>query len=470
MKALRYCWRLVAEPTLVRRMLAVQILLALAMWGGVIAVILYQGGNTPSDLNADKTFDAIITVTDNLADRPARQHASLAGVIGALREDYDRAGLDTQGPELLVWQGDRLVYRSKGAPAALHGRAAPGMVTTYIDGKRWRTRTVQAAGSDTRVMLAVPTDILNLFVSINSRGYFLLPLLISLPLLPLPAWWSVRMAMRPWRRVAQEVAARRAHDLTPLANKPPHRELAAMVDSINALLLRVDQSTQRERSFIADAAHELRTPLAAMRVNAEALQARERDPVQRELLNGILSSGNRAGRLVGQLLQLMRSDAVASEPRMRLALDVLLQDRLAALSGLASRHGVELELAAAEPVHILGQRESLVSLVDNLVDNAIKYSPPGGVVRVALSCRPGAVLLTVEDQGPGIAPALRTRVFDRFFRHPQQTRSGSGLGLAIAASAAANHGARIELGDAEGGGLLVRVCFPLPSRSGEDGR
>jgi two-component system sensor histidine kinase QseC len=460
MKVLRHCWRMVAEPTLVRRMLAAQVLLALTMWGGVIALILLQGGDTPSDLTADKTFDGIITVVDNLADRPARQHATLVAVAGALREEYDRAGLDTQGPELLVWQGDRLIFHSKGAPAALHGRAAPGLATTHIDGKRWRTRTVLSAGSDTRVMLAIPTDLMSLFVSINSRGYFLVPLLISLPLLPLPAWWSVRMAMRPWRRVAQEVAARGPHDLTPLADKPPHRELAAMVDSINALLLRVGRSTQRERSFIADAAHELRTPLAAMRVNAEALQARERDPVQRELLNGILSSGNRAGRLVGQLLQLMRSDAVASEPHAPIALDDLVQDRLAALSGLASCHGVELELVAAEPVHILGQRESLVSLVDNLVDNAIKYSPPDGVVRVALAATPGHIVLTVEDGGPGIAPALRTRVFDRFFRDPQQTKSGSGLGLAIAASAAANHGGRIELDDAQGGGLLVRVCFP----------
>jgi two-component system sensor histidine kinase QseC len=198
-----------------------------------------------------------------------------------------------------------------------------------------------------------------------------------------------------------------------------------------------------------------------MRVNAEALQGHDNGPVQRELLNGILSSGNRAGRLVGQLLQLMRSDATGSEPHVRLALDALLQDRLAALSGLASRNSVELELAAAEPICIMGQRESLVSLVDNLVENAIKYSPPHGVVRGSLSSDAGQALLTVEDQGPGVAPELRTRVFDRFFRDPQQAKSGSGLGLAIAASAAASHGGRIELSNAQGGGLLARVYLPL---------
>jgi two-component system sensor histidine kinase QseC len=183
--------------------------------------------------------------------------------------------------------------------------------------------------------------------------------------------------------------------------------------------------------------------------------------VQHELLNGILSSASRAGRLVGQLLQLMRSDATGSAPHIELGLDLLLQDRLAVLSGLAAHSAVELELSVAEPLRILGQREGLVSLIDNLVENAIKYSPPQAVVRVSLMRVAGQALLLVEDQGPGIAPELRARVFDRFFRDPRQTQSGSGLGLAIAAAVAASHGGRIELDDSEGGGLLVRVQLPL---------
>ena len=132
-----------------------------------------------------------------------------------------------------------------------------------------------------------------LFITINSRGYYLLPLLISLPFLLVPAWLSIRLAMRPWRKLAQEVAARGPQDLRPLAFKPPHGELAALVDNINALLQRVDASAARERSFIADATHELRTPLAAMRVNVEALQSQVHDAREQELLDGILNSGNR---------------------------------------------------------------------------------------------------------------------------------------------------------------------------------
>ncbi|RFP14692.1 MULTISPECIES: HAMP domain-containing sensor histidine kinase [unclassified Duganella] len=458
---LQRLWRVVAEPTLVRRLMLVQVVLVLVMWGGVIAIIVHNGGDSSGYLKSTRNFDAVISVADNLASQPERQRQSLSIIDSALRDDFEASDLGELGPIMLVWQGGRLVYRSKGAPPDLRGSGTEDMETLYIQDKRYRARTVRSSTSDTQVMMAGPVGVLNVFVTINSRGYFLLPLLISLPLLPLPAWWSIRIAMRPWRRVAQEVAARGPQDLTPLSFKPPHRELAAMVDSVNALLLRVNQSALRERSFIADAAHELRTPLAAMRVNAEAMQGQANGPVQRELLNGILSSGNRAGRLVGQLLQLMRSDATGSEPHARLALDALLQDRLAALSGLASRGGVELELAAAEPVCVMGQRESLVSLVDNLVENAIKYSPPHGVVRVSLACVAGQAVLTVEDQGPGIAPELRTRVFDRFFRDPHQTKSGSGLGLAIAASVAASHGGTIELSDAQGGGLLAQVQLPL---------
>jgi two-component system sensor histidine kinase QseC len=458
---LRRCWRMVAEPTLVRRLMWAQMLLLLMMWSVVVAVIVRNGGDSSWYLDSLKTYDSLISVADSLADQPALQQRNLGLMDAALREEFDRSDIAELGPMMLVWQGGRLIYRTAGAPADLRGDHTVAMETLYIKGKRWRARTLRSAHSGTRVMLVAPVDRLDVFLTINSRGYFLLPLLISLPLLPLPAWLSIKLALRPWSRVAQEVAARGPQDLRPLTVKPPHRELAAMVDSINALMLRVHQSATRERSFIADAAHELRTPLAAMRVNAEALQGQEQSPVRRELLNGILSSGNRAGRLVGQLLQLMRSDATSGEPRAAVALDALLQDRLAALSGLASRAGVELELASAEPVGIEGQRESLESLIDNLVDNAIKYSPAKGTVRVGLSRKEGWALLTVEDDGPGIAPALRERVFDRFFRDPQQTQGGSGLGLAIAASVAAGHGGRIELGDAPGGGLRAEVLLPL---------
>ena len=461
MTLLRRCWRMVAEPTLVRRLMWTQILLLLILWGVVVGVIVRNGGDSSWYLESAKTYEALISVADSLASQPEQQRRSIDLMAAALREEFDRGDIAALGPLVLVWQRGRLVYHTSGAPTHLRGNPAKPMETLYIDDFRWRARTVRSTRSDTEVMIVAPVDRFNVFVTINSRGYFLLPLLISLPLLPLPAWLSVKLALRPWSRVAQEVAARGPRDLTPLTVRPRHRELAAMVDSINALMRRVHQSALRERSFIADAAHELRTPLAAMCVNAEALQGQATGPVQHQLLSGILNSGSRAGRLVGQLLQLMRSDATTGEPHAVIALDAFVQDRLATLSGLAVLAQVELELVNAEPVRIHGQRDSLESLVDNLVDNAIKYSPLRGVVKVALSARDGWAWLTIEDDGPGIDPEMRERVFDRFFRASKQLQSGSGLGLAIAASVTARHNGQIRLEDAPGGGLRVVVTLPL---------
>ncbi|CDG81612.1 sensor histidine kinase [Janthinobacterium agaricidamnosum] len=455
-------WRQVARPSLVRRLMVAQMLLLTLLWSLGTAFVMFDGGDNAAALNAFRIYDAVLSVAQNLADQPARQQQSLKAIDQALREDYEKGGVQALAPHLLVWQRGRLVYQSDGTPAGVRSAGPDGIETLYIKGQRWRVRSRQSADATIRVAMLAQADAWNFFVTINSRGYFLLPLLISLPFLLLPAWLSIRQALRPWSRVAQEVAARGPQDLTPLTFKPVHRELVPMVDSINALLLRVDQSAARERSFIADAAHELRTPLAAMRVNVEALQGQASEPRQRELLGGILSSGNRAARLVSQLLLLMRSDATDHGPQAPLALDLLLQDRLAALSGLAGRDDVELELEAQHQMAVLGQRESLVSLIDNLVENAIKYSPPRGVVTVSLRREGDWAVLGVADQGPGIAPALRQRVFDRFFRAPQQSQSGSGLGLAIAASVARQHGGAIELLAAPGAsGLLARVRLPL---------
>lgn len=427
--------------------------------------LMFDGADTAGVLNSMPIYHALISVADNLDGAPVRQQQSLRAVERTVRADFETGLMPELAPHFQVWQHGRLVYRTQDGLPSIPGSGLDGIETIYIKGERWRMRTYNSTRSDTRVAMLAPSEVWHFFLTMNSRGFFLMPLVISLPFLLLPAWLSIRMALRPWNRVAQEVAQRGPHDLTPLSLQPPHLEMAAMVDNINALLSRVNQSARRERSFIADAAHELRTPLAAMRVNVEALQAQMGEPRHRELIAGILSSESRATRLVAQLLLLMRSDATEDGTRQAIALDVLLEDRLAALSGLAARRGIELELVAQPDVTILGQREGLISLIDNLVDNAIKYSPAQGLVTVVLVLEAGAVVLTVSDHGPGVTPALRERVFDRFFRDPGQTHSGSGLGLSIVRSVVQQHGGTIVLDAAHTGGLLVCVRLPLARAS-----
>jgi len=461
-QALARRWQNWKQPSLMRRLLLAQMAVVALLWTMAIALLLYDSYEDPELLKYDKIFQSVLSIAQNLADRPDRQQESLAAFDLALLEavgDGDPAS--DSSPVMQVWQQGKLIYRSTAATPVILNTVPNRIETVKAGGREWRARTLVAPGTDTRVMLAEPS-VWRLTVTVMYRGFYVLPLVISLPFLIFPAWLSVRVALRPWRQVSRETAERGPADMTPLSYTPPHKELKPLVQSINSLLQRVRDSTSRERSLIADAAHELRTPLAAMRVNVEALKEQSTDQGQRELMGNLLRSNDRAARLVGQLLQLMRSDAVSNNDLpVMLSLDALVQDRLAMIEGLASARGVELELDCEGSVQVLGERESLVSMIDNLIDNAIKYSPPDGAVRVQVAIEGTQAVLSVADQGPGIPPALRERVFDRFFRNPDQTQSGSGLGLAIVKSVVDRHGGEVVLGEARGGGLMATVRLPL---------
>jgi len=462
MQALARRWKNWKQPSLMRRLLLAQMAVVALLWTMAIALLLYDSYEDPELLKYDKIFQSVLSIAQNLADRPDLQQESLAAFDLALLEAVgDGDAASDSSPVMQVWQQGKLIYRSTAAAPVILNTVPNRIETVKAGGREWRARTLASPGTDTRVMLAEPS-VWRLTVTVMYRGFYVLPLVISLPFLIFPAWLSVRVALRPWRQVSKETSERGPADMTPLSYTPPHKELKPLVQSINSLLQRVRDSTSRERSLIADAAHELRTPLAAMRVNVEALKEQSTDEGQRELMGNLLRSNDRAARLVGQLLQLMRSDAVSNNDLpVMLSLDALVQDRLAMIEGLASARGVELGLDCKGDVPVLGERESLVSMVDNLVDNAIKYSPPGGTVVVQVAWEGAQAVLTVADQGPGIAPALRERVFDRFFRNPDQTQSGSGLGLAIVKSVVDRHGGEVVLGEARGGGLMATVRLPL---------
>jgi two-component system sensor histidine kinase QseC len=454
-------WRRWLRPTLGRRLLLAQMGVLTALWTGLLLAAIYTAYFQNELLVSKPVYELGLALAEDLADDPQRQQHSLAAFDKALLHEFGDGNEDGRfAPTLLVWQDGRLIYRSPTQAPTLRN-SAPGLIEDLeVDGRTWRMHTMRSASGRTDVAMTLPS-FGELLITLNTRGYYLLPLLVSLPFLAFPAWWSVRAALRPLRRVRDELATRGPDDLRALRYAPPHAELSPLVQDINALLARVQASNERERNLIADAAHELRTPLAAMHVNVEALLAQSADAGQGELMQSLLRSNQRASRMVAQLLQLMRSETAAADAEPRpLRLDLLVADRLAALDALARRRGVELALEACEPVSVMGEREGLVSLVDNLVDNAIKYSPGQATVSVQLQIQGDQAVLEVRDQGPGIPEAWRQRVFDRFFRVPDQSQNGSGLGLAIARTVAERHGARIALQDAPGGGLQVLVSLP----------
>jgi signal transduction histidine kinase len=454
------------QPSLTRRLVLAQIATATLMWVALAVLVVRDLSTDASegDLAQMRMGAAmVLPLAQALEGQPALLRQSLKHI-----DDFQRANVmsgdslsNLQMPRIFLWRDGQLIYRSADAKNEPTIERTQALFEVSVNGLPWRAYAEDSADGRARFAAMSPATIEAAILAPWSRSWLVLPLLVSLPLLLIPAWLSVRFALRPWARVSSEIATRGADDLTPLQFKPRHRELSPLTQAVDQLLDRLRRARERERSFIADAAHELRTPIAAMQVHAEALKERNLAPDNLELLDGLLKSNARAARLVVQLLSLTRSDASPSQ-RSSASVDLgaLVQDALAPLAAVAQAKGIELDLESQPDSHVQGDEESLRMLVDNLVGNAIKYSPAGSTVRVRVHREHGTVQLVVSDEGPGIPPKLRERVFDRFYRVPGQDQPGSGLGLAIAKAVADRHGASLKLADGpDQQGLQVTLRF-----------
>ncbi|MBK5143907.1 HAMP domain-containing histidine kinase [Budviciaceae bacterium BWR-B9] len=464
MNIIKSCWRWLLRPTLVRRLLFWQMLLLILVWSFSLMYSMTDDNVGSEFPKLNHSYILLTEIAEQLADTPDKQQQFIQRFDLALQQDY---GGDIPGfaYRIIVWNGDKLLYRSPELPADLHYQQIEQFETlcSPSDNSCWNTYTRQQPESNIRVtFLASKLGGFLIYSTIHTKNFYLLPLITSLPLLLFPAWLTVYLGLRPLNKVIHEISQRGPGNLNALLFRPKHKELATIVDSINILLHRLRTSNARERSFIADAAHELRTPLAAMHIHVEALGQQVKDIRSGELLTGILSSTQRATRLVSQLLNLMRNDVIDKVSICSIDLETLLQERLAILSNLAWQKGIELELLSEQSLFIDGYREGVISLIDNLVENAIKYSPSESTVTVSLQKTDNNIELCVKDQGPGIPPALRERVFSRFFRAPDQSENGSGLGLAIVHAVVLQHQGAIELTNRQldGSGLKVTVLLP----------
>lgn len=363
--------------------------------------------------------------------------------------------------ELVIqaWTADGLQVFRSGVP--LPQRAVLGFTNVEAEGKHYRVLSVQRGGQ----VLQLAQD---LAVRQRLAGRLalrtIMPIAIMLPVLMLIVGWVVRGSLAPVERVRRQLAeraARAAEDLAPVAAGGLPAEIRPMVDELNSLLGRVRQSFEAQQHFVADAAHELRSPLTALKLQVQALQ-RAGDEQGRTLAQTRLAAGiDRASHLVEQLLLLARQETApaALEP---VALEPLLRQLMGEQVALAQARQIDLGLLRADAVQVPGRADALAVALRNLLDNAIKYTPPGGKVDVMLLDEgQGQVRLRLEDSGPGIPAAERERVFDRFYRSAEaQAATGSGLGLAIVKAIAERHGARLLLDRSEAlGGLRVDLLF-----------
>lgn len=289
-----------------------------------------------------------------------------------------------------------------------------------------------------------------------------LPMALIAPLLMAALWWIINRSLVPLERTRRQVAARAANDLSPLPDAGLPDEVQPLVQEINLLFARLHEAFDSQRAFVANAAHELRSPLTALKLQAQVL-GRTADPQAQQQAVARLNQGvDRAIRLMQQLLVLARheSGSPASQVRQRLDLQSLIEQAVRELEPQALARATRLAAEPGPPVWIDGDADGLLILLRNLLENAVKYTPPEGTVRVQLAMHDGSPRLIVEDSGPGIAADQRERMFGRFVRGPVGDETGSGLGLSIARAIALRHGAALTLGDSRRlGGLQVCVQF-----------
>jgi two-component system OmpR family sensor kinase len=371
-----------------------------------------------------------------------------------------------QGEEALefliqVWSADGTLLYASHPDYAIPGGVQMGFGEVRTSHGRWRVFATQQRGLTMQV--AQPMALRNrVAFSVSVRT--LLPFLAALPLMGFLIWILVGRELKSLESTTRAIARRSPESLEPIEVREVPDEIQPLVKALNGLLARLGVALGRQREFIADAAHELRTPLTALRLQLQ-LAERARDDETRGEAHGRLREGiARAVHLVEQLLVLARQDPDAPmESAGPVDLGALAQGVVEAQQPAAAARGLDLALEATDPARITGDRAALRTLIDNLVDNAIRYTPSGRVaVRVA---REGdKAVLEVEDTGPGIPEAERGRVFDRFYRGEAAAEGGTGLGLAIVKRIAERHGGEVELLDArKGPGLRARVTFLSPA-------
>jgi len=341
-----------------------------------------------------------------------------------------------------------------------------GLARPRVQGEEWVAYTRVGAGA---VVQAAQRVASRASMAADSAATVLLPMLVLIVAIGAFLVIGLRRGFMPLARAAQDVAARSATSLQAISTVDVPREITPLVASINGLLERLSAAFSAQRRFLADAAHELRTPVTALRLQLQWLQRSGDDSARHEAMNELASGIDRSQRLIEQLLQVARFEPDGeTTARERVDLGELARAVVARMSAKAEQQGIDLGAAATVgSAVVVGDANQLTVLLNNLVENALRYTPAGGVVDVVASVDDGQPTLRVVDNGPGVPEAERQRVFDRFYRGADahslaRDAGGSGLGLAIVGAIAGRHGAVASLHDtASGQGLEVRVVFAM---------
>jgi signal transduction histidine kinase len=413
-------------------------------------------------LAAGVTYRRVLDETSTLFDYQLRQMAlSLRGQVSlAPRIELPPDQGDTDFV-IQIWDlfGARTYLSRRGLP--MINQTVLGYADLSLRGEAWRAYGLQTA--EGVIQIAQPVRVREELARAAAERV-VIPLILLLPIMVAAVAWIVNRGLLPLRYVTAEVQRRDVRSLRPLGSENLPREIEPLVSELNRLLARLQKAFDDQRAFIGDAAHELRSPLTVLRLQLQLLDRAPDESARSEARGRLGASVERAIHLVEQLLTLARSDPQATAGDFEsIDLSAAAAQGITDTHDLAIARNIDLSLDAMPSILVRGDGEALRTLVRNLVDNAVRYTPPGGSVQVRCRIAAEGALLEVTDSGPGIAAADRERVFDRFYRRAAAQESGTGLGLAIVKAIAERHNARILLDEAPGGGLRVAVSFPKGS-------
>jgi signal transduction histidine kinase len=430
----------------------------------------YREGAGEYDQHMLGTAQVLLQTVEPLRDRPEAMLHDMAVLASTIRSlianERKSAHLNEHNYELVV----RLVDRSGAtlfqlpAHVRLPADSALAEQTHFqLDQRQWRSRTVKSASGDLSLQLAETENGADSDAADVIFRFIVIPTVVFLPIAGLLTWLAARRGLSPLRELAQLIARRTPNELQPLGAVTSYAETAPVVQEINGLMARLRDTLAREREFLSDAAHELRTPLAVVQAQAHVLRHAADEPAKNKAVLELDMGVGRAAALIRKLLLSARVSGEDFAPQLQaIELNALVQERVALLSTLAARKQIEMSLVATSRVKVRVDRESFASAIDNVVDNAIRYTPAGGNIEIEIVRSNDAwVRLRVADNGVGIPGELHDRVFERFFRVNNTEQVGSGLGLAIVKRVLHVHGGEVSLSTGLGQrGLAVAMTLP----------
>jgi len=377
-----------------------------------------------------------------------------------IEPDGDLASDMSDDIMIQIWDNTGVVIYHSHARATLPQQAELGFTDIRQSNGTWRVYSAQIG--NTVVQVAQPQSARRV-VAAKMAIRTVAPLLLLVPLLGMLIWVVVGRGLAPIKRAAAEVQMRDIHTLAAIEDVNLPLEIQPLTQALNDLLARLGAAIGAQRAFVADAAHELRTPLTALRLQVQLAERAGNDEERKASFADLKQGLDRATHLLQQLLTLARQEPGAFEqPYAALDLTALVRSAVTDFSVAAAARHIDLGITAAMSANVVGNADALRVLFNNLIDNALRHTPDGGTVDLAIASCAGVVSVAVQDSGPGIPEADLPRVFDRFYRVPstQAQFHGSGLGLAIVRQIADAHRATVSLRNT-GHGLCANVVFSM---------